>query len=337
MATSTLTKRLGHSLTLGSLALVAACSPSPKEANDYANDTLVGGRPAVAGEFPSALLIVDGCTAAKVGRRHILTAAHCVVQKTKEPALFPGKVIGISTQRSPSTELTAAAAAATSVVIEDALVHPGWKERGASVPQAETPISDVAILLITEESATAIANIPMARIDHAPVKSGDSLVVMGYGCERGLNPVDGTAEHGRRLKLQKVVALAAEQALVDNVSPTPRLGANAPGSYFFTPGVALDPNGASICPGDSGGPVYRDDGTQLTIVGVNSYYNFLGGDVNGVSYSNWHTRLDDDASEGVRQWLADTIGVDDANGQPGPAGRWIPLVPWYRDHQVKDL
>ena len=44
--------------------------------------------------------------------------------------------------------------------------------------------------------------------------------------------------------------------------------------FLLTPGRSLDSAEASLCPGDSGGPVYRDDRRGGTVVGINSYYSF---------------------------------------------------------------
>jgi hypothetical protein len=80
---------------------------------------------------------------------------------------------------------------------------------------------------------------------------------------------------------------------------------NLGGSYFFTPGKNLVATAASLCPGDSGGPVYRTNRTAETIVGVNAYYSFKppSEDGPGVSVTNWHTRLDSGARNGVATWL----------------------------------
>ena len=84
--------------------------------------------------------------------------------------------------------------------------------------------------------------------------------------------------------------------LADNYFFTPGVGFADPASFDTDAAIAAagapDAGVASICPGDSGGPVYRDDGTQTKIVGVNSYYDFAPSDTQGISFANWHTRLD---------------------------------------------
>ncbi|HSO39905.1 MAG TPA: hypothetical protein VLT33_45570, partial [Labilithrix sp.] len=79
-------------------------------------------------------------------------------------------------------------------------------------------------------------------------------------------------------------------------------------SYLLTPG-ASHPNGtASLCPGDSGGPVLLDHPVYPggpgyptnVVVGINADYTFNG---SGYSTFNIHTRLSDEAPNYVGRWL----------------------------------
>src|SRR5882724_9506967 len=64
--------------------LLVGCGQAAPDAPLTESEQLVGGRPATDLEFPSAIAVLwPGttrimCTAAKVGARHILLAAHCV-------------------------------------------------------------------------------------------------------------------------------------------------------------------------------------------------------------------------------------------------------------------
>ena len=57
--------------------------------------------------------------------------------------------------------------------------------------------------------------------------------------------------------------------------------------------------------------MYRNDGSQSVIVGVNAYYSFPLND--DISVTNWHTRLDVNARFGIGQWLRDR-GVETVAG-----------------------
>ena len=66
-------------LTLLSSLVACTAASTPDEDHEVANDNLTGGTVATDGQFPATLYIRNNCTASKVGPRHVLTAAHCVV------------------------------------------------------------------------------------------------------------------------------------------------------------------------------------------------------------------------------------------------------------------
>jgi hypothetical protein len=125
----------------------------------------------------------------------------------------------------------------------------------------------------------------------------------GYGCENGLNQSSGPA----RFKLERVTALSSTALLhPGSWVSTAQQAADVAASYVITPGLAQSSSAASLCFGDSGGPLYRDTTAEQLVVGVNAYYTFADG--NGISTTNWHTRLDP-ARYGVLAWLQ-TQGVN---------------------------
>jgi hypothetical protein len=181
--------------------------------------------------------------------------------------------------------------------------------RSAHPNLGPTPAPDFAIVTLTSDAVAKLASIPTATIDTNPVNPGDPVVIMGYGCETSL---DATFDYAHaRLKSQPVVAESVGQAIQPDLTPAPDPAAHIENNYFFTPGAAsnMTPNGASLCPGDSGGPVYRDDGKGLTVVGVNSYYNFDTAHPD-VAVNNWHTRLDGQAGAGVAAFIASQLAAD---------------------------
>jgi len=87
-------------------------------------------------------------------------------------------------------------------------------------------------------------------------------------------------------------------------------------SYLITPGHAQDEKSASLCLGDSGGPLYLADESDPRVVGVNSNYSFKTpedeSDLGGVSWADWHTRTSLGSGNGIGEWLrsleANTVG-----------------------------
>lgn len=289
----------------------AACTAVEREAPSQDGANLIGGREAGAGELPSTMVIEGNCTVSKVGPRHILTAAHCVTGRSA--AKFEaGKTIHVS----------AALPDWTDVVIERTEVQPAWRDKCVSIPcinvnvSGRSDIADVALIITRDE----LAGIPEAAVDLAPVAAGDRVVMTGYGCEEAV----GTPRLGDgRFRVAETEIIPFGRA----VHPGSFLYVEDEGSglvtmmaghYVLTPGPA-DPAGrGGLCPGDSGGPLYRADMPAPVVVGVNANYTFNGGrtietdagyfNYGGSPVTNWHTRLDIRSGHRVGAWLRD-LGV----------------------------
>ncbi|WP_437725574.1 trypsin-like serine protease [Sorangium sp. So ce861] len=298
---------------------LAACSVEgsgeTSEEIGAADDALIGGSPALESQYPSTVG-GPGCTAAKVGPRHFLTAAHCVDDEftaTVHPAYGPGNTYSVTADNTPPLSPY------VNLTIQQTYIHPEWLEDcaaalalGASdcavnvLNPGYTP--DLAVVVVNELSPT----IPEAVVDGAPVAVGDPVVATGYGCE------DPSGSGGGLFKLQ-------------NLTASPSSVLNHPGSYVsgqaindvaaayvLTPGYASSTSNASLCPGDSGGPLYRQSSTSLVVVGVNAYYTFPSGwSGPAPSQTNWHTRLDTGARYPVTSWLQ-ALGVTVINGGTAP-------------------
>jgi hypothetical protein len=285
-------------IAVGSITL-GACSGGQgydDEPIAEADLELTGGRAATDAEFPSALY-VGNCTGAKVGPRHFLVAAHCVHDSSANSigsGYLPGNQVWITKDNNMST------AVFSPVTVSQTHIHPSWFSACTTPCPANillpTNPPDVALIVVQEDTPA----IPAARIDLSTVGVSDSLVIMGYGCENGVgNPTPDPA----KLKLEFVPALAATSMFhLDSFVDNGNVG-YVTGSYVTTPGYAYSPTGASLCPGDSGGPLYRNDGQQNNIVGVNAYYTFSSEDPQGVSRTNVQTRLDAASRYAIGTWL----------------------------------
>ncbi|WP_437336134.1 trypsin-like serine protease [Sorangium sp. So ce394] len=298
---------------------LVACSVEgyvePSEEIGAADDALIGGRPALESEYPSTVL-GPGCTAAKVGPRHFLTAAHCVDDEYNaavSPSYGPGGSYWVSATNTPPiwpyVELT----------IEQTYIHPQWlADCAAALAGGATDCAvnvlnpghtpDLALVVVNELSPT----IPAAVVDGAPVAVGDPVVATGYGCE------DPSGSGGGLFKLQELTASASSILNHPGSYVSGQDIIDVAAAYVLTPGYASSTSYASLCPGDSGGPLYRQSSTSLVVVGVNAYYTFPSGWPGPApSQTNWHTRLDTSARYPVTSWLQ-SLGVSVINGGTAP-------------------
>lgn len=269
-------------------ALLASCTPaSSVDSGEGAEGELIGGTQAAPDQFPSTLWLSGLCTAAKVGRRHILTAAHCVDDATGfgvHEDFRPGGVI------LANSSVVADGRTLRDLRITRTLIHPSHRPKELGGIAAAT-VADVAIIEIDDESATRMEDIPNATIDVTPLMEEEPIVIQGFGCEEQ----GGFGRH--RLKFQPTHV--ASQDLVDR-----GLASRMPlTSNFFTRGPRFGE--AMACPGDSGGPVYRGDGQSRRIVGVNSG-SF--GDT-GAQIGTEHARLDVESLFDIGSWLGAIEGV----------------------------
>ncbi len=296
-------------LLLALLATVAACaSESSDESGEGSVDdgdradeaaALVNGEVASPAQFPATVFLVkQKCTAAKVAPRVLLTAAHCLFDAfAKAPSLVKGGGVHY-------TRDTKADAVGKTAVVTDVILHPAWQaacEKAACVSNeimAKIDAPDVAIVKLEKD----LDDIRTAVIEEKPLARGDRVIVLGYGCEAGV--MGGRPKlDDRRLKFSETSIIPATRTVHAGSPITQPDVAMVAGSYAITGGPGLVGARAGLCPGDSGGPVYRWRGSQLVVVGVNSNYTFKPDDVVGLPVANFHTRLDGQSRHGVAKWL----------------------------------
>lgn len=290
-----------------SLLLVAGCAASTDDGEDPAegaDDALIHGSPATTDRFPSTVYLKSGCTAAKVGEKLLLTAAHCVLNtSSNSPKWKEGDTLGIS--RAPANGYT-------DVTIAAVHVHPDWQKAcdeqycASSEVTAKLDAPDAALI----ELKDAITGIPNAKVDTTALANAASVIEIGFGCTQGVSVADNRTSPTMLFASTKIVP--ADHAVHDG-SPLAqvdlaKLGAN----YALTDGPGKSKKKSGLCPGDSGGPLYKEDAKTkaLSVVGINSNYTFAPEDKDaaGLPVTNWHTRLDDASSHHVASWLK-SIGV----------------------------
>ncbi|MCA9602506.1 MAG: trypsin-like serine protease [Polyangiales bacterium] len=258
--------------------------------------SLIGGEAAPTDMLQATVAIEGRCTGAKIGPRHILFAAHCVTALDDGghaflPRIDPAFADGARIRVTDANDLRGVRW--SYLTVTHAYVHPEWFATCAlsgcgfdhSIQGTAPP--DVAIVETKETvpGATAV-------VDGSPVEPNTDVVIAGYGCEQSVD----TPSPGERLKFARTRTLGRIKSMGGYVG----IG------YFETPGIELGGE-ASLCPGDSGGPVYRAEGDTTHVVGVNAYYTF--NDANGVSATNVHTRLTGGAHD-VLGWIERIVRGD---------------------------
>ncbi|WP_437314944.1 trypsin-like serine protease [Sorangium sp. So ce385] len=257
------------------LSLVA-CSvgaQSESELIDSSQEELVNGHVATEAEYPSAVYL-GGCTGVKVGERHFLSAAHCFPN--------PGSVTNLSVTADNNTLNQ------VSLTVVSVNNHPEYQNCTSCAGDGSMSDfglrPDVSLIIVNELTP----QIPVAVIDPNPVAVGASVTLTGYGCE-GVQP-----EPPPRFKV-------GDSETVSPLSLDP--AATIPGSYTTTEGPVLSPGAPALCPGDSGGPLFRTGTNQ--VVGINA---LVSGNDDG-EIGNWFTRLDSESRYDVYSWLQGLIGA----------------------------
>lgn len=306
-------------------ALFAACAadgdafePARREQH------LIGGSPVTADFFRSTVGISDDCTAAKVGPRLFLTAAHCVAlgrpgRGEEVPEDFPPND-GVRAAYLPGERLRinwgldADDADQADFTIVATSIHPSWWQ----CPLCQDPIlaqggaADIAVVEIAEDTP----QIPAASVELGTIAPGARVFKVGWGCEERTN-IDPTTLQLGRYKADDAVIIPGSEIRHHESPITDGQVVTVDASYLITAGRSQGEGNASLCLGDSGGPLYLADGGAPRIVGVNSNYTFPPSsgpdDLGGVSWTDWHTRTSLESLHDVGQWLVD-LGVNTVGG-----------------------
>jgi hypothetical protein len=250
------------------------------------NNDLIGGKKITdKADYPSVISFVDNCTAAKVSEFHFLFAAHCVTDYEKakiNEAFQPGKKLFIQSHVLKNN---------LEVTIEKVFVFNEYYEkmREFLISKKLPPwfagyfASDVALVKVKEKSL----DLMIAEVDFSEVQDTEKLTIMGYGCDRAIGQME-----------KYTPTLKAQEVRSTNINPLKKSFEHDPELVFdinfLTEGIILNSNSASLCPGDSGGPVFKEN----KIVGVNSFYTFT---INkNISYLNLHTRFN---NQKVLEWM----------------------------------
>lgn len=262
---------------------------------ESAHAWLIGGKAPQKKEFRSTVFINQACTGSKIGPKLFLTAAHCVIDNQTGNLLRkyePNEYVQLKTHYNFLSHGN---------VIARTYMHPGYQKRvkhqiaNNLATSSQGLVSfDIALIVVKEETP----GIPSANVDFEEVRSGEEVVIGGYGCTD--SSIKSREYNGFKVQETKVVGaeVISKDALNRDIT-------KAHDFNFYTEGKKSNSQSASICPGDSGGPVYNQ--RSMAVIGVNSQYIFI--DRSGVSFVNTHTRVSE-----VKEWMT-SVAAAAASGK----------------------
>lgn len=288
------------------------------QAGSDSETKLINGKVASKTQYASTVvyLLPNGgqCTGTKVSDRHILTAAHCLADSFGN--LRTGLVPGSSLKASNFPERTTTDTSkwfngrVRNYWVFDQFTRECANSGGICGKGTQLAFLPPPDLALIEVEGSLPAQWPSAKIDRTYVWSGDPVVIVGYGCESGTNSSGSTTKVRKKYGRTAVIPGSVINDLSQRVSDANMAAFES--YYFMTPGSHYNyqssADNVSLCPGDSGGPVYRDSQGEV-IVGINSSYIFYSAD--DYSWANRHTRLVDPwAGTDVLGWLESFLTDD---------------------------
>jgi hypothetical protein len=326
------------SWTLGLLAVAGAagCFLSKEEEVDSSpNDVTSAGD--VSAVLKSTLILKSGCTATKIGPKHLLIAARCVVGSD---VLVAGKTLeytaasaggssvapenlkdgGADAEKTTTTTSDEAGApkdggasadagdagkSTTSgthaAVISEVRIHPSFtakcKKDSCGFGTVEASDAPDIAVILLEEELETVPSLP---VDLDPVGDADPLLVVSSGC------ASFDQKTGAKIKTTKAIAVPSLAVLHKGSGyvKSPQLVSRVGTGYVVTAGSDWQPTAPKLCMGDIGAPIFR--GGSAAVAGVTS--NFTTRDGKTVPVTMEHTRVDATSRFKIGTWL-DEMGA----------------------------
>lgn len=234
------------------------------------------------------LMTEDGaCTATKIGKNLLITAAHCFDDSAN--------LVGFSVKSvNKGMEFT-------SLSSEKVIIHPSYKALINTDYEESIKVLDIAIVRVKESAEFDL--LPTRQFDFSQITPETRLSFYGYGCDKSVNDLEN---YFPQRKVSETVSLKIETLKSKHgimTSLYKELSALIYRNSIITPGQRYNSMQASVCYGDSGGPIFKED----KIVGINTLYTFNdinndGESTSGISYLNLHARVST-----AKEWIEQTL------------------------------
>jgi MYXO-CTERM domain-containing protein len=327
-------------LAAGMIAAIggAGCSLVKAEETDASPDKVVGDGD-VSEILKSTLQLQGGCTAAKVGPKHLLVAARCVngnaafaagktisftvassgkapvgpglvaASDAGTPDAAPVKDAGASDSAATATDSGPASDSGTAasnpnakdVTIADVKIHPSF------VAKCTADLCDFTKTAASNSPDIAIIlleeeleTVPTIPVDLDPVGAADPLLAVSSGC----------ATFDAKPSAPKAIRTTAVPAKSVNhkgslYAASPNLVPQLASSYVVTQAAGWRSGQPRLCKTDIGAPLFRAD--SAAVAGVTSNYTTYGSQK--LPVTTHHTRVDAQSRFKIGEWLT-TLGAE---------------------------
>ncbi|WP_408097223.1 trypsin-like serine protease [Peredibacter sp. HCB2-198] len=230
----------------------------------------------------------SACTATKIAPNLLITAAHCFDDSSE--------VVGFTTKQS-NQEFKI-----VKLTTEEVFIHPSYAALGNENEYTESiKVQDIAIVKVSPSAE--FEAVPTRELDFSEIASGEKLSFYGYGCTKSLNDLEGYFPFRKMAKVDSLSeeCLSEDQGIMTEFYQD--ISSLIYKNNIVTPGKKRQSDSASLCLGDSGGPLIKDG----KVVGINTLYTFKditenGESETGISYLNLHARL-----SMAQKWVLETM------------------------------
>ncbi|WP_413558282.1 S1 family peptidase [Bdellovibrio sp. HCB209] len=187
------------------------------------------------------------CTGTLIAKDLVLTAGHCSPDESKNEQVAIGFGLDANSAFSNNGKLKSYGTVVRTAVVEQ---YDRNKPQGSLTVQYDLAIMQFKGSLPAEAKPRALPEAPFE------ISKASTLVLSGYGFNNEINPDESA------LRMKTYPASQIADAVYDHTKRQ---------AYDFPGAIIIEQPEGGVCDGDSGGPLFVQEGPKLTMVGVASY------------------------------------------------------------------